>query len=172
MIKKMIEKAGFNGAFFLLSLIAYVILGIYDFALLKNALYALAGLIARIAPLLLLVFAVIFFTNLFFQSNRVVRFLGKGSGLRGWMVAIAGGIASSGPIYMWYPLLSDLKGKGMKDSLIAAFLYNRAVKIPLLPMMVYYFGWKFALVLSIYMVPFSVVDGVLVQSLVREGSEE
>lgn len=172
MIKRTIEKVGFGGAFFLLSVISYVILGIYDFALLRNALYALAGLVARIAPILLLVFMVMFLTNLFFQSNRLVRFLGKGSGLRGWMVAIAGGIASSGPIYLWYPLLSDLKGKGMKDSLIAAFLYNRAVKIPLLPMMVYYFGWNFALALSIYMVLFSVVNGVLVQSLAREGSEE
>ena len=129
MMGKMVEKVGFGGAFLLLSVIAYVILGIYDFALLRNALYALAGLIARIAPVLLLVFGMMFLTNLFFEGNRIARFLGKGSGLRGWMVAIAGGIASSGPIYMWYPMLSDLKEKGMKDSLIAAFLYNRAVKI-------------------------------------------
>jgi len=148
-----------------------VILGIYDFALLRNALYALAGLIARIAPILLLVFGMMFFTNLFFEGNRIARFLGKGSGFRGWMVAIAGGVASSGPIYMWYPLLSDLKEKGMKNSLVAAFLYNRAVKIPLLPMMVHYFGWPFAIVLSIYMVLFSVVNGIMVQSLTREGSK-
>ena len=155
----------------MLSVIAYVILGIYDFARLRNALYALAGLIARIAPILLLVFGMMFFTNLFFEVNRIARFLGKGSGFRGWMVAIAGGVASSGPIYMWYPLLSDLKEKGMKDSLVAAFLYNRAVKIPLLPMMVHYFGWPFAIVLSIYMVLFSVVNGIMVQSLTREGSK-
>jgi uncharacterized membrane protein YraQ (UPF0718 family) len=169
---KIIEKAGFDGVFFLLSLAAYGLLGIYDFSLLKNVLSTLAGLSARIAPILLLVFGVMFLTNLFFQSNRVVRFLGAGSGLKGWMLAIAGGIVSSGPIYMWYPLLSDLKEKGMKDSLIAAFLYNRAIKIPLLPMMVYYFGWNFALVLSIYMVLFSVADGVLVQSLVGKGTDQ
>jgi uncharacterized membrane protein YraQ (UPF0718 family) len=171
MMEKIVEKVGFGGAFFLLSVIAYVILGIYDFALLRNALYALAGLIARIAPILLLVFGMMFFTNLFFEGNRIARFLGKGSGFRGWMVAIAGGVASSGPIYMWYPLLSDLKEKGMKNSLVAAFLYNRAVKIPLLPMMVHYFGWPFAIVLSIYMVLFSVVNGIMVQSLTREGSK-
>jgi uncharacterized membrane protein YraQ (UPF0718 family) len=72
---------------------------------------------------------------------------------------------------MWYPLLSDLKEKGMKDSLIAAFLYNRAIKIPLLPMMIYYFGWPFALILSIYQVLFSVVNGILVQFLAKEGAE-
>jgi uncharacterized membrane protein YraQ (UPF0718 family) len=171
MIKRTIEKVGFGGAFFLLAVIAYVILGIYDFDLLRNALYALAGLIARIAPILLLVFGMMFFTNLFFQGNRIVRFLGEEPGCQGWVVAVAGGIVSAGPIYMWYPLLSDLKEKGMKDSLIAAFLYNRAVKIPLLPMMVYYFGWHFALVLSIYMVLFSVVNGILVQRFAQEGSK-
>jgi len=169
MIKRTIEKVGFGGAFFLLAVIAYVILGIYDFDLLRNALYALAGLIARIAPILLLVFGMMFFTNLFFQGNRIVRFLGEEPGCQGWVIAVAGGIVSAGPIYMWYPLLSDLKEKGMKDSLIAAFLYNRAVKIPLLPMMVYYFGWNFALVLSIYMVLFSVVNGILVQRFAQEG---
>jgi uncharacterized membrane protein YraQ (UPF0718 family) len=170
-MKKILEKAGFEGAFFFLVLTAYGILGIYDFGLSKNALSTLAGLIARIAPILLLVFVLMFLTNLFFESNLVVRFLGKGSGLKGWMLAIAGGIVSSGPIYMWYPLLGDLKEKGMKDSLIATFLYNRAIKIPLFPMMVYYFGWDFALVLSLYMVLFSLADGVLVQSLVRRGTE-
>lgn len=171
MTGKIVEKVGFGGALFLMAGIGYAILGILDFDLLRNVLYALAGFIARIAPILLLVFAVMFLTNLFFESNQVVKFLGKGSGLRGWLVAIAGGIASSGPIYMWYPLLSDLKEKGMKDSLMAAFLYNRAIKIPLLPMMVYYFGWPFTLVLSIYMVLFSIVNGIGVQYLAREGQE-
>jgi uncharacterized membrane protein YraQ (UPF0718 family) len=170
-MKKILEKAGFEGALFSLAFIAYGVLAIYNSNLLKNVLFTLAGITARIAPILLLVFAVMFLTNLFFESKRVTRFLGAGSGWSGWMVAITGGIVSSGPIYMWYPLLSDLKEKGMKDSLIAAFLYNRAVKIPLLPMMVFYFGWKFALVLSIYMVLFSVADGVLVQSFVRIGKD-
>jgi uncharacterized membrane protein YraQ (UPF0718 family) len=167
MIHKIIEKVGFAGIFLFSSVIAYGILGVFDFALLRNVLCALTRLIARIAPILLIVFLVMFLTNLFFENKSISRFLGKGSGFRGWMVAIAGGIVSSGPIYMWYPLLSDLKEKGMRDSLIATFLYNRAIKIPLLPMMGYYFGWDFTLVLSITMVLFSVVNGVIVQRLAR-----
>jgi uncharacterized membrane protein YraQ (UPF0718 family) len=159
MIKRTIEKVGFSEAFLLLAVIGYVILCV------------LTRLIARIGPVLLIVFVVMFFTHLFFEGQRIVRFLGKGSGFRGWMVAISGGIALSGPIYMWYPLLSDLKEKGMKDSLIATFLYNRAVKIPLLPMMIHYFGWDFTLTLSIYMILFSVVNGVVVQRLTQRGPE-
>jgi uncharacterized membrane protein YraQ (UPF0718 family) len=169
MMGNIFEKVGFGGIFFLLVLIAYWILGIYDFSLLKNALTALAGLSVRIAPILLLIFLIMFLTNLFFGSDRVLRLLGKGSGVRGWALAIGGGIVSSGPIYMWYPLLGDLKEKGMKDSLVAAFLYNRAVKIPLLPIMVHYFGWPFAVVLSAYMISFSVINGIAVQTFTREG---
>jgi uncharacterized membrane protein YraQ (UPF0718 family) len=170
MIHKIIEKVGFVGIFLFFSVIAYGILGVFDFTLLRNVLCVLTRLIARIAPILLIVFLVMFLTNLFFENKSISRFLGKGSGFRGWMVAIAGGIVSSGPIYMWYPLLSDLKEKGMRDSLIATFLYNRAIKIPLLPMMVHYFGWDFTFALSITMVLFSVVNGVLVQRLTHRGA--
>jgi uncharacterized membrane protein YraQ (UPF0718 family) len=170
MIKKIIEKVGIGGAFLLLAVIGYGILGIFDFVLLRDVLTVLIRLTVRIAPILLIVFVVMFLANLFFENKNVFRFLGKGSGFRGWMVTIAGGIASSGPIYMWYPLLSDLKEKGMTNSLIVTFLYNRAIKIPLLPMMVHYFGWDFTLALSIYMVLFSVVNGVIVQRLTQRGS--
>jgi len=171
MIRKLVEKVGVGEAFLFLAVTGYVILGIFDFVLLRDVLYVLIRLMVRIAPILLIVFVVMFLTNLFFENKGISRFLGKGSGLRGWMVAMAGGIVSSGPIYMWYPLLSDLKEKGMKDSLIAAFLYNRAIKIPLLPMMVHYFGWDFTLALSITMVLFSVVNGVIVQRLTQQGAE-
>jgi uncharacterized membrane protein YraQ (UPF0718 family) len=169
MIGKAVDKTGFAGAFLIAMGIVYSLVGIGDLDLLRNVLYGLSRLIVRIAPVLLLIFGVMFLLNRFFETGGIVKFLGRGSGFRGWVVAIVGGILSSGPIYMWYPLLSDLKGKGMKDSLIAAFLYNRAVKIPLLPMMVYYFGWPFTLVLSLLMVLFSVVNGVAVQRLARGG---
>jgi len=171
MIKKIIEKVGVGGAFLFLAVMGYGILGIFDFVLLRDVVTVLIRLTVRIAPILLVVFVVMLLTNLFFDNKIVFRFLGKGSGFRGWTVAIVGGIVSSGPIYMWYPLLSDLKEKGMRDCLIATFLYTRAIKIPLLPMMVHYFGWDFTLALSIYMVLFSVVNGVIVQRLTQRGAE-
>ena len=122
-------------------------------------------LILRIFPILILIFGIMFLTNLLFEAKSIVKILGRASGFRGWILAISGGIISSGPIYMWYPLLGDLKERGMKDSLIAAFLYSRAIKIPLIPMMVHYFGWPFTIVLSVYMVLFSVINGLAVERL-------
>ncbi len=167
MRERISEKVGGSGIFLLSISIIYVILGIIDFGIARDALRVLGGLILRIAPVLALVFGIMFLTNLLFEAGGIVRMLGRGSGLRGWVFAVLGGVISSGPIYMWYPLLGDLKEKGMRDSLIAAFLYNRAIKIPLVPMMVHYFGWSFAVILSLYMVIFSVLNGLVVERLTR-----
>jgi uncharacterized membrane protein YraQ (UPF0718 family) len=59
-------------------------------------------------------------------------------------------------------MLAELRKHGMKDSLIAAFLYNRAVKIPLIPVMIYYFGWLFTALIMIYMIAFSIINGLIV----------
>ena len=145
MIGRVIEKVGGSWMFLLLVTVVYITFGIVDLELVRNVLPVFGILILRILPVLILVFVIMFLTNLLFEAKSIVRILGKGSGLQGWIFAIAGGIISSGPIYMWYPLLGDLKERGMKDCLIAAFLYNRAIKIPLIPMMVYYFGCSFTL---------------------------
>jgi len=57
--------------------------------------------------------------------------------------------------------LADLKQKGMNPQLMVAFLYSRSIKIPLIPMMVYYFDWLFVCFLIFYMIVFSIINGVL-----------
>jgi len=76
---------------------------------------------------LCLVFAVMLLLNLFVKPAQIVRFLGTGAGVKGLLLAVAAGLISAGPIYAWYPLLKDLKEKGAANSLLAIFLYNRAV---------------------------------------------
>ncbi|KAF5428632.1 putative membrane protein YraQ, UPF0718 family [Candidatus Methanophagaceae archaeon] len=95
----------------------------------------------------------------FLHPKTVSKYVGRGSGIKGWFLAIFTGILSHGPIYVWYPLLKDLRDRGMKSGLIAAFLYSRAIKIPLLPLRVYYFGALFVVVLLPYIVIASIVVG-------------
>ncbi|MEA2074619.1 MAG: hypothetical protein U9O85_02630 [Euryarchaeota archaeon] len=66
----------------------------------------------------------------------MAKYAGEGSGIKGWFLAISAGIISHGPIYIWYPLLKELRDRGMRSGLIAAFMYSRAIKIPLLPYIV------------------------------------
>jgi uncharacterized membrane protein YraQ (UPF0718 family) len=134
---------------------------------------AFANLSLKVLPVLGIVYGVMLLTNLFIETEQIVRFLGLKSGLLGWILVIAAGILSAGPIYMWYPLLSDMKEKGMRDALIATFLYNRAVKLPLLPMMIVYLGLEMTLIVTGYMVLFSVANGYFVELLgsKREGEK-
>jgi uncharacterized membrane protein YraQ (UPF0718 family) len=142
--------------------VLYLAAGLASPAVVWESLVTFVRIIYTIIPVFLLVFGLMFLTNLFLRARDIAGYVGKASGLRGWAFAIGGGILSTGPIYMWYPLLADLRERGMKNSLVAAFLYNRAVKIPLMPMMILYFGWTFTIVLSVLMVMFSVLNGVIV----------
>jgi len=167
MTNKMMEKISGKWIFLIIAVALYLITAITNFALFADAFLAFVVLAQKIIPILVLVFAIMFLSNLFFNPQKMSKLVGESAGIRGWILSIAGGILSMGPIYMWYPLLSDLKEKGMRNGFAVAFLYNRAVKISLLPMMIYYFGLKFTVVLTFYMVLFSVINGVFVEKLLR-----
>jgi hypothetical protein len=46
--------------------------------------------------------------------------------------------------------------KGMRASLAAVFLYSRAVNLPLIPLMIHYFGTTYTLALCLYLLRFSI----------------
>ena len=75
-------------------------------------------------------------------------------------------------LFMLGILLRDLRNQGMKSSLIAAFLYNRAIKIPLLPLMIYYFGTRFVLIFICYIVVASIVQGMIIQRVEKQISDQ
>lgn len=136
----------------------------------ERALSALAyagGVLARIAWVFVLVLALMGLINLLLTPKRLARIFAQQKGVRAWAFAIVGGIISSGPIYLWYPMLAELHERGMRLGLIATFLYNRAVKIPLLPLLIGYFGWHYAVLLSGVMVLASIVQGVMIERLVE-----
>jgi len=124
------------------------------------------SLLRKMIPVFLIVFFLMALTNYIFEPKKLIKHIGKDSGIKGWVITILAGIISSGPIYMWYPLLADLKNKGMKISLIATFLYNRAIKIPLLPLMILYFNLKYVIILTIVMIITSVICGIITEMII------
>lgn len=159
---KIFSKISGGLKFLIFVALLYLVFAIFNFDIFTTALISFVNLFKGVALIVLMVFILMFFSNLFLDTNKISKYLGNKSGIFGFLLSIVFGILSAGPIYMWYPLLADLQEKGMKNSLIATFLYNRAIKIPLLPMMIYYFGLKMVIVLSIYMIISSVINGVLV----------
>ncbi len=133
-----------------------------------QALQFSAVMLKKLAPVLVVVCLLMFVTNLVVKPQWVKKHVGRDSGFKGVLIAILGGILSLGPIYVWYEILNDLQHKGMRKSLVASFLYARSVKPQLLPLMIFYFGWLYALLLTAYLILFSFLNGRLTERLLGE----
>jgi len=139
------------GIYFLIFVMSlYAILFLTDSGKIYRALRMSLDIFIQILPVLVLVILLMWISSYFLKPKTVSKYLGRESGIKGWI---------------WYPLLKEMRGHGMRDGLIAVFLYNRAVKIPLIPVMVYYFGAVFVSVLTVYTVIASLIEGKLVEML-------
>lgn len=145
--------------------IAYGIVAFLDREIAWSALLKSLDLLRSIVPALLAVFTLMTLSSIFLDTERIRRLVGTGSGIKGWSVVIFGGMLSSGPIYLWYPLLADLRERGMNDGFTAGFLFARAVKLPLLPVMAFAFGWTFTIIFSLLLLLFSLLGGIATEKL-------
>ena len=141
----------------------YLLLYFINGALFQKSIGKFLALIIQIAPFLLIVFVIMFINFWFIKPEIVKKYLGAQSGVKGYIFAVISGIISVGSAYMWYPLLKDLKKSGMTDKLIAVFIYNRSIKLHLLPVMILYFGMEYTVVLTIGAILFSLLIGFTVQ---------
>jgi len=159
----------YYGVYFLASvLLLYLVAFFLDPGNARRAVGVSGDLLVHVAPVLVVIFLFMAATTYYVNPKSVARYVGKGSGIKGWLLAIFTGILSHGPIYIWYPLLKDLRDQGMRKGLIAVFLYNRAIKLPVLPLMVYYFGWMFVVVLLLYMILASIIEGAIIDVIEGE----
>jgi uncharacterized membrane protein YraQ (UPF0718 family) len=167
-IKKKRKGDQYYGIYFLASVILlYLVLFLFRPESIPKSLQASGKLLLHIVPVLFLIIFFMGIMNYFVNPKAVSKYVGKGSGIKGWFLAISTGILSHGPIYVWYPLLKELRNQGMRSGLVSVFLYNRAIKIPLLPLMVYYFGIKFVAVLLIYLIIASIAGGEIIERIDR-----
>ena len=157
-----------SGSWYFLIIILFIYLGLFAFKqdIFSSSINFFYSILLKIIPIFILVFVLMSLTNYFITPKFVTKHL-KEKGIKKWFFIIIGGILSTGPIYMWYPLLSDLKDKGLNYGLIACFLYNRAIKIPLLPIAIFYFGWQYILILSFVMIAISIFQGILINKLME-----
>jgi len=145
----------------------YIILLLFDPGKILQALIISGKLLIQLIPIMVLVILFMIGVNYFINPKQVKKYVGQESGLKGWLIVAGAGILSHGSIYVWYPLLRDLREHGMRSSLVAVFLYNRAIKIPFLPIMIYYFGLTFVILLSLYMIIAAFVEGQIIQMVDR-----
>lgn len=164
MKKKKISKKWY----FLLFVIAiYSFLLFFELESFVSASLFFLNILKKVLPIFFLVFILMSFTNYFFTPKIVSKYF-KRRGIKKWIFVIIGGILSTGAIYIWYPLLANLRSKGLDPGFIACFLYNRAIKLALLPLMILYFSLKYAIILSLTMVFVSVLQGIIINKIIEK----
>ncbi len=149
-------------------ILTYVILFFMDPENAKHAVFEGLQVLKMVLPIILVVFFLTGLVNITVDKEKISRHFGKESGMKGWFYAIVAGILSHGPTYVWYPFLQNLREHGAKDSLIFAFLYARAIKIPWIPLMISYFGWVFTLFFSLYIIIGALLQGMIVELIERK----
>jgi len=151
--------------FLALVIVTYCILFILSRENVYRSLKVSGNILVNLIPVFIVVILFMGISNFFLKPKSVSRYLGKESGIKGWFIAAIAGILSHGPIYIWYPVLKEFRQKGMRTGLLGVFLYNRAIKIPLLPLLIYYFGTVFAVLLLIWMIIASLAEGKILEIL-------
>ena len=135
--------------------------------ILRPALSYSLDLFATLLPILALVLFLMGLFDSLFDAKAVARLLGRESGVRGWGVALLGGVLSHGPGYVWYPMIREMRRHGARDGLIVAFFYARSIKLPWLPLMVIYLGTGFTVLFTLYVLVASWLQGLIAERLPR-----
>jgi uncharacterized membrane protein YraQ (UPF0718 family) len=151
--------------FLLMVMIAYGVIGIIDVEIARQALGFFVKIMLNVLLALVIVFFLLLLVDLLIKPTWIRQNLGSTAGIKAWLIAAGGGVLATGPIYAWYTLLRELREKGMRASLATVFLYSRAIKLPLLPLMIHYFGITYTLVFCLYLLAFSIISGILMMKL-------
>lgn len=166
---KKTEKS-YAGWYFLgIIILIYAAVALFSTAAALSGLVFFWGIIKKVILVLLFVFALLVVLNYVIRPKMIVKHLGKDAGAKGWLWSLVGGIISTGPIYLWYPLLNEMQKHGVRNGYVATFLYNRAIKPALLPLFIMYFGILYTVVLTIVMLIASVIQGYIVEKIVEVG---
>ncbi len=161
------KKNNFKWYFLITILILYLILFFINYQAFNTSVLFFVELLKKIIPSLALVFVLLFLIDYFIEQNSITKHL-KNNSVKKWFYTLIAATFASGPPFLWYPLLKDLNKKGVSYGIISCFLYSRSIKIPYLPLLIFYFGIKYTLILSITMLIVSVIQGLIIDKLIKE----
>jgi uncharacterized membrane protein YraQ (UPF0718 family) len=135
--------------------------------ILRPALGYSLDLFATLLPILAVVLFLMGLFDSLLDAKAIARLIGSESGLKGWGIALLGGVLSHGPGYVWYPMIQQMREHGARDSLVVAFFYARSIKLPWLPLMVIYLGTGFTVFLTLYVLVASWLQGLIAENLLK-----
>jgi len=152
-----------NDAFQFLSLSVVITLFVYGLNAEKGAIVS-STVYNTFIEVLDIIVAVSIFIGLFqvwVKPPTIVKWLGKGSGLKGFILVCTFPILMGGSLFTVFPLLKTLREKGASQGAIASFITAWGGKAPLLPLETKFLGWPFALVRLGFIIIFAFTMGIL-----------
>jgi hypothetical protein len=148
--------------FFLISVFLLLLICLFSFDSFSFILLDFWIMLKKIIPILLLVYVIIFIFNFLISNKKILNFLKRWSYTRKLLFSVLFGILSSWPVYLWYWLLKQLQDVGLSLGHIATFSYARAIKLPMLPIMITYFWLKFSIIFILVLLVFSFIQSFFV----------
>jgi uncharacterized membrane protein YraQ (UPF0718 family) len=118
-----------------------------------------------IIPIFLFVIVLTAVINYYFPKEKIAKLLQGKSNFATYSISLVAGIISHGPVFAWFPLLKDLKDKGVKNGGLVTFFYGRGIKLTLLPVMISYFGFLYTMIFIAYIAVFAILQGILFEKV-------
>ncbi len=167
MKKNNVQKKQKLGGRFLLPVVILIYLLLYAYDPIKtiDALTKSLAILMHLLPVFVIVVLIMGLIAALMQTKNLAKIIDRQSGIKGWVIAVLGGILSHGSSYIWYQMLANLRANHVRDSLIITFLYTRAIKLPWLPLMISYFGITFTVLLTSYIILGAVIQGLIVEKM-------
>lgn len=149
--------------FLALVCIAYLVLFMTNSQQAQQSLVRALGVIRQILPIISVIVLINALINWWLPAKKMAQLFKKQDVKKTWGLAAIAGILSHGPMYLWYPMLADLRKSGVPEGTVVTYFYARAIKLPLLPLMIDYFGVIFSSVLVVYILIAALLQGLGVQ---------
>lgn len=158
---------GFIFLWFITLLFLYIYYFVTNYSIFKKIIVELSKLIFEVFKVLVFIYLFMVIFDYYFKEEKLKKLVSKLKGLKGLIITAFLGIISSGPLYVWFPFLKNLTQKGVDYKYVVIFLYNRAIKLPLIPVMFLVYDLKFILILFTLMIISSFIIGFLTEELLR-----
>ncbi len=99
----------------------------------------------ELAATLVTVFVIVGLFQVWVTEGFIVKHLGESSGFKGMALGAGIGTLIHGPLVGVFPLLDALLKKGARTGVVVAIVSTWAIKLPMIPLELRLFGWKFTL---------------------------
>ena len=159
--------------FFIITLIILGIIFIINLNLGIKAISTVGFSLKEMALVLPPIFILLGLLDVWVSREKMIKFMGEGSGIKGIIIAIVLGSVAAGPLYAAFPIAAVLMKKGAKLSNILIFIGAwSTTKLPMFLFEMSALGIKFALTRLLIDIPGIIIIGYAIYYLLSKKEKE